>query len=275
MKIKIIMKKNRKKNRKFNLGFASLVIPVALVVAILIYKFIMGNPQNFQGNDPANAALPGNFYGVVYKGGFIVPLLMTLLLTVITFVIERFLAIRKAIGKGSVVDFVQDVKENLQKNEIDSAMAECDEQKGSVANVIKSVLVRYRALEKDTTMVKDQKLSALQKEVEEATSLELPALEENLVFLATITSLATLMGLLGTVLGMIRAFAALANAGAPDSVALAQGISEALVNTAFGIGTASLALIFYNFFTTKIDKLTYSIDEAGFSLVQTYAANHA
>jgi biopolymer transport protein ExbB len=269
------MKKNRKKNRKFNVGFASLVIPVALVVAILIFKFIMGNPQNFQGNDPANAALPGNFYGVVYKGGFIVPLLMTLLLTVITFVIERFLAIRKATGTGSVVDFVQDVKENLQKNEIDSAMTECDEQKGSVANVIKSVLLRYRALEKDNSMVKDQKLSALQNEVEEATSLELPALEENLVFLATITSLATLMGLLGTVLGMIRAFAALANAGAPDSVALAQGISEALVNTAFGIGTASLALIFYNFFTTKIDKLTYSIDEAGFSLVQTYAANHA
>ena len=93
--------------------------------------------------------------------------------------------------------------------------------------------------------------------------------------LATITSLATLMGLLGTVMGMIRAFAALANAGAPDSVALASGISEALVNTAFGIGTAALALIFYNYFTTRIDKLTYNIDEAGFSLVQSYAANHA
>jgi biopolymer transport protein ExbB len=83
------------------------------------------------------------------------------------------------------------------------------------------------------------------------------------------------MGLLGTVMGMIRAFAALANAGAPDSVALASGISEALVNTAFGIGTAALALIFYNYFTTRIDKLTYNIDEAGFSLVQSYAANHA
>ena len=64
----------------------------------------------------------------------------------------------------------------------------------------------------------------------------------------------------------------MANAGAPDSVALASGISEALVNTAFGIGTAALALIFYNYFTTRIDKLTYNIDEAGFSLVQSYAA---
>lgn len=62
-------------------------------------------------------------------------------------------------------------------------------------------------------MTKDQKIASLQKEIEEATSLELPGLEQNLVILATITSLATLMGLLGTVLGMIRAFSALANAG--------------------------------------------------------------
>jgi biopolymer transport protein ExbB len=123
-------------------------------------------------------------------------------------------------------------------------------------------------------MSKEQKIVAIQKEVEEATSLELPSLEQNLVILATITSIATLMGLLGTVLGMIRAFAAMANAGAPDSVALATGISEALVNTAFGIGTAALAVIMYNIYTNKIDKLIYSIDEAGFTIVQTYAAQH-
>jgi biopolymer transport protein ExbB len=270
------MKKNRElKSKGFSLSFSVLVIPVALVVAILVFKFIMGNPENFQGNNSDNAALPGNYYGIIYKGGLIVPFLMTLLLTVVTFVIERFIAIGKASGKGNVVQFVQIIKSDLQENDIESAMQLCDAQKGSVANVVKSVLVKYKSLEKDNTMVKDQKLSALQKEVEESTSLELPALEQNLVILATITSLATLMGLLGTVLGMIRAFAALANAGAPDSVALAQGISEALVNTAFGIGTAAFALIFYNFFTTRIDKLTYSIDEAGFSLVQSYATNHA
>jgi len=99
-------------------------------------------------------------------------------------------------------------------------------------------------------------------------------MEQNLVILATISSIATLMGLLGTVLGMIRAFAAMANAGAPDSVALATGISEALINTAFGIGTAAIAVIMYNVYTNKIDKLVYSIDEAGFTIVQTYAANH-
>jgi biopolymer transport protein ExbB len=135
-------------------------------------------------------------------------------------------------------------------------------------------LIKYQNVEADKTMTKEQKIVAIQKDVEEATSLELPSLEQNLVILATITSIATLMGLLGTVLGMIRAFAAMANAGAPDSVALATGISEALVNTAFGIGTAALAVIMYNFYTNKIDKLIYSIDEAGFTIVQTYAAQH-
>jgi len=108
--------------------------------------------------------------------------------------------------------------------------------------------------------------------VEEATTLELPMLERNLSILATIASIATLFGLLGTVIGMIRSFAALATAGAPDSTALATGISEALYNTALGIGTSAIAIVFYNFFTNRIDSLTYRIDEAGYSLTQTFAA---
>jgi len=99
-------------------------------------------------------------------------------------------------------------------------------------------------------------------------------LEKNLVFLATIASVATLMGLFGTVVGMIRAFSALATAGAPDSTALASGISEALINTALGIGTSAVAIIAYNYFTTQIDGMTYRIDEAGYSIAQTFAAKH-
>ena len=112
----------------------------------------------------------------------------------------------------------------------------------------------------------------VQKEFEEATALELPMLSRNLVILSTIASISVLIGLIGTVLGMIRAFAALAQAGAPDALALATGISEALINTAFGITGSTLAIIFYNFFSTKIDAMTYKIDEAGFSLTQTFAA---
>jgi biopolymer transport protein ExbB len=260
--------------KSFKNLFSASVIPVALVVGILVYMFIMGNPSNFQGNDPANSPVPGNYLGVIYKGGFIVPILMCLLLTVITFSIERWLTIRKASGKENVLKFVRNIKNLLNRNQIDSAIELCEHQKGSVANVVRSALIKYQNIEPDKSMTKEQKLIAIQKDVEEATSLELPTMEQNLVILATISSIATLMGLLGTVLGMIRAFAAMANAGAPDSVALATGISEALINTAFGIGTAAIAVIMYNVYTNKIDKLIYSIDEAGFTIVQTYAANH-
>jgi len=99
-------------------------------------------------------------------------------------------------------------------------------------------------------------------------------LEKNLVIIATIASVATLMGLLGTVTGMIRAFTAIATSGAPDAVALANGISEALINTALGIGTSALAIIFYNFFTSKIDSLTYGIDEASYSIIQNFTARN-
>jgi len=259
---------------KIQNAFSALVIPVSFVIALLVFNFIMGASGNFQGNDPANAPVPGNFLGVIFKGGFIVPIIMTLLLTVLAFSLERFFTINKAGGKGSAVNFVQTIKGFLAKNDINGAIAECDRFQGSIASVSKAALVKYTMLEKDASMTKEQKMLDIQKNIEEATSLELPSLEQNLPILATISSVATMMGLLGTVLGMIRSFAAMANAGAPDSVALSTGISEALINTAFGIGTGALAVIAYNYFTTKIDKLTYSIDEAGYSIVQTFAAKH-
>jgi biopolymer transport protein ExbB len=268
------MKKMNDFFKNFQNAFSAAVIPIALLVGILVYMFVMGDPSNFQGNNHDNQPIPGNYFGVVYKGGFIVPILMCLLLTVITFSIERYLTIKKASGKLNVLKFVKHIKNMLNRNQIDDAVAACEDQKGSVANVVRSALIKYQNVEDDATMTKEQKIVAIQKDVEEATSLELPSLEQNLVIIATISSLGTLMGLLGTVLGMIRAFAAMANAGAPDSVALATGISEALVNTAFGIGTAALAVIMYNYYTNKIDKLIYSIDEAGFTIVQTYAAQH-
>jgi len=270
----IIMKKSNELKKDLKSTFSALVIPASIVAGILVYMYVLGSPKNFQGFNHDNAPLPGNYIGIVYKGGFIVPILMALMMIVITYSIERFITIRKAQGKSSVVQFVRRIKNLLLENKIEEAKAECDKQKGSVANVVQSALVKYQLMEQDDTISKDQKLVTIQKEVEECTALELPSLEQNLVILATISSVATLMGLLGTVLGMIRAFSALANAGAPDSVALASGISEALINTALGISTAALAIIAYNFFTTSVDKLTHSIDEAGFSLVQSYAVKH-
>jgi biopolymer transport protein ExbB len=259
---------------KFQKIFSASVIPVAFIIAVIVFLNVMGNPANFMGNNPKNAPIPGNFFGVIYKGGFIVPVLMTLLLTVITFSFERFFSIRHASGIGSPVSFISKVKEYLAGNNVKAAIAECDKFQGSLGSVTKSALEKYSLVETDSSMTKEQKVLDIQKSVEEATALELPSLQQNLNVIATISSLATLLGLLGTVLGMIRAFAAMANAGAPDSVALATGISEALINTAFGIGSAALAIISYAYFSAKIDTITYAIDEAGYSIVQTFAAKH-
>lgn len=253
---------------------APFVILGCLILALLIFHFVFGNPANFMNGDPANHPLPGNLLGTIYKGGIIVPVIQTLLLTVLVLSVERWFAISKAKGKGNLVRFVQDIKHALSKGDIRQAEELCKKQKGSVANVVISALRKYDEVDHDSSMSKEQKLVAIQKEVEEATALELPMLEQNLAVIATITTLGTLMGLLGTVIGMIRSFAALANAGSPDSIALSTGISEALINTAFGIATGALAVVSYNFFTSKIDKITYCIDEVGFTLVQTYAATH-
>ncbi len=253
--------------------FASLVIPIAFVVAILIYMFILGNESHYKGGDVEHGD-PVDYFGTVHRGGPIVPVLMTFLLCVIIFSIERFVVIGKAAGSGSVDVFIKKVQSYLNAGNIEAASAECDKQKGSVANVIKSGLKKYREMELETNMDVDQKCLAIQKDIEEATSLEMPMLEQNLTIIATLVSIGTLTGLLGTVTGMIRAFAALATSGAPNQAALATGISEALINTALGIFTSTLAVIAYNFFTSKIDTLTYAIDETGFSIVQTYAASH-
>ncbi len=255
--------------------FASLAIIICFVVGYLVWEFVMGNPTNFEGGDPdLGQPLPGNYFGMIYKAGLVVPVLLGLFLMTIVFSFERYFVISKAAGKGNVDAFVTRVQSLLNSGDLDTAIKECDKQQGSVANVIKAGLVKYKESDADTRVDSEKATIAIQKEIEEATALEMPMLEKNMVIISTLVSIGTLVGLLGTVTGMIKAFAALATGGAPDQAQLANGISEALINTATGIATSAVATVMYNVFTTKIDKLTYSIDEAGYSIVQTYASTH-
>lgn len=253
--------------------FAVSAILIASVVSKLLFDNVMGNPVNFEAGNPAGHALEGNYLGIIYKGGFIVPILMTCVLSLIIFVIERLITLSRAKGKGRLNVFVRKLQNLLAEDKIEEALEACDKQKGSLANVMKAGLARYRDLQKDKELEKDQKILSIQKSFEEATALELPMLSKNMVIFSTLASISVLIGLIGTVLGMIRAFAALAQSGAPDALALSQGISEALVNTAFGITGSTLSIIAFNFFSSNIDGYTYKIDEAGFSLTQNFAAS--
>lgn len=254
-------------------AFAVSAIVIAYVVAYLLFINIMGNPVNFEGGNPQGHPLPGNYLGIIYKGGFIVPILMTCVLVLIIFVVERLITLSRAKGKGRINVFVHKLQGLLAEDKIEEAMEACDKQKGSLANVMKAGLLRYRDLQADKELEKDQKILSIQKSFEEATALELPMLSRNMVIFSTLASVSVLIGLIGTVIGMIRAFGALAQSGAPDALALSQGISEALVNTAFGITGSTLAILAFNYFSSTIDGYTFKIDEAGFSLTQNFATS--
>ncbi len=261
----------------------AVVLPILYVIALGIYIFVLGNPGNFKNegisglsvafSEIANKDLhPDSFMGIIYMGGPIVHILILFMITVIVFSFERYFVLKQAAGQGNLESFVVKVRSLLDKNKIDEALEECDTQKGSVGNVVKEGLTTYKALAKDTTLNKEQKMVALTKSIEEATTLEMPMLEKNMMILSTLGTVATLVALLGTVIGMIKSFQALGSAGGtPDAAALSIGISEALINTALGIGTSAIAIILYNFFTSKIDGLTYKIDEVGMSIQQSFA----
>jgi len=248
---------------------AGWVILVCAIIAVLLFIFWFGNDMHFDEDGH-----PQNLWGTIYKGGFIVPILQTLFLTVIVISFERWFALSGAKGTGNISTFVANVKKALEAKDIAKAQELCKKQKGSVASVVSAALTRYDEMDKNTELSKEQKILSIQKELEEATALEMPALQQNLPIVATLTTLGTLVGLLGTVIGMIKSFQALSQSGAPDSTELSTGISEALINTAFGIATGAFAVISYNYYTNKIDNLTYAIDEIGFSIVQTFAATH-
>lgn len=247
------------------------VIVILIGIAHAIFHLYFGSAANFRDEE---MHVPANLLGTMYLGGWVVPILMSTFLVLLFFVFERGFSVFKAKGKVNATEFVRKVQYHLANKNIDAALAECDKQAGSVGNVMRAGLLKYREMIDAQDMDTEQKIANIQKEIEETTALEMPTMEKNMVFLSTIASVATLIGLFGTVLGMIRAFAAMSTGGAPDSAALAAGISEALVNTALGIGTSAIAIIAYNFYTTIIDNITFGIDESGFTLTQNFAANY-
>lgn len=216
----------------------------------------------------------GSLAHTMYEGGPLVVILIMILLMLIAFVVERFLSLRVAKGKSSVQVFFKNLIGHLQNNDYESALAACDKQRGTTANVLRAGIERYMRIKDDDTMSMDKKVAATQSAIEEANALEGPLLERNLIALSTIASIATMVGLLGTTIGMIRAFAATGHTtgGVIDAQALARGISEALVNTAGGLTSGILGIFFYNFFVNKVDAFNYTTDEASYEILQMLKA---
>jgi biopolymer transport protein ExbB len=245
---------------------AFIAIAVSTLIGILIYAFVLGDPSHF---DAEGHPKQGDYLGMMHAGGFIVPILMAIFIIIVTFSLERLITISKAKGKGKADVFLRNIKTLLASNQYEDAIAACDKQQGSLANVVRAGVEKLQVVQNDGSLNSEEKIEAVQKELEEATSLELPMLSKNLSIITTCATIATLWGLIGTVLGMIRSFAAMSAAGSPDTAALATGISEALINTAIGIIGSVVGIIAYNYFSSRVDSITHSMDEAGYSLLHT------
>jgi len=237
----------------------TLVALIAFIIALVVWGVVLKS-------QPA-----GTIAHSVYQGGPLVVLLITILLMLISFVVERFFSLYKvAKGKSSVAIFFKQLVTLQTSDDFDGALAACDKQRGTTANVLRAGIERYRQLKGDKTVDGEKRITLTQSAIDEANALEGPLLERNLIALSTIASIATMVGLLGTTIGMIRAFAATGNVegGVIDAQQLAVGISEALVNTAGGLISGILGIFFYNFFVNKVDAFNYTTDEATFEIIQ-------
>lgn len=245
--------------------FVTLNALISFVIGYIVWGIILKNTTE------------GSIAYSVYQGGPLVVVLIAIFLMLLAFVVERFLSLRVAKGTSSVQVYFKNLIVHLQGNDYESALAACDKQRGTTANVLRAGIERYMRVRDDSSMDVEKKIAATQSAIEEANALEGPLLERNLIALSTIASIATMVGLLGTTIGMIRAFAATGHTagGVIDAQALATGISEALVNTAGGLFSGILGIFFYNFFVNKVDSFNYTTDEATYEVLQLLKAKEA
>jgi len=176
-----------------------------------------------------------------------------------TVAIERFIVFSKA--KINVSDFLTKIRKALLVNRnVKEAIKICEQSKGPVASVMKAGLLRYGHSRED-----------VEKTIENAALYELDRLEKRLGVLATTANVAPMLGFLGTVAGMIKSFATLAEQGLTNPAAVAVGISEALITTATGLIIAIPAQLVYNWYTTKITRFVRDIETASNMLVETFS----
>jgi biopolymer transport protein ExbB len=272
------------------------IILWAVTVFFIIYGiwwitffFIMGNNISFaftgmalaggakileEGEfDTENASGLGVAGAILARGGGLVDFLVFLFFLTLTFIIERWFYFFFARGRFNEVRLMKDIRENVLKNNFDAALDACSKQKGVIGRVMASGIGRYKDIKGkfDAQLIKSEVQAAL----DEQNAMEGSLLERGLIAVATIASIATMAGLLGTVVGMIRAFSALSAKGRPDPNQLATGISEALINTACGLTVAIISIVGYNYYLSKIDKFNFVTEESSAELINLISEKEA
>jgi len=157
-------------------------------------------------------------------------------------------------------NFIPKLNKALREEGVDAALEVCKSTQGPVAEIFHAGLARV-----------SQGIDVVEKSIESAGSVEMAFLEKGMIWLATVISLAPMLGFTGTVSGMVNAFNAIAAANNISPAIVASGISEALLTTLFGLVVAMTIQIFYNLFTARVDAIIVDMEENSIKLLDTLA----
>ncbi|MCW3785910.1 MotA/TolQ/ExbB proton channel family protein [Plebeiibacterium sediminum] len=189
-----------------------------------------------------------NYIEMAINGGWIMVPMILLSFVAIYIFIERFFAIRKAASED--MSFMNKIKEYIHEGKIDSAYSLCQQVDNPVSRMIEKGISRI-----------GRPLSDVNTAIENVGNLEISRLEKGLPTLATVSGGAPMIGFLGTVIGMIRAFFDMANAGNNIDVGLlSSGIYTAMVTTVTGLAIGIMAYFAYNFLVARVEKVVFKLE---------------
>ncbi|HNV22274.1 MAG TPA: MotA/TolQ/ExbB proton channel family protein [Candidatus Hydrogenedentes bacterium] len=195
-------------------------------------------------------------FNVIMKGGILMIPIGLCSIVALAIIIERFFSLRRA--SIDTREFMDTMRQVLRQNRIQDAVEICDEVDAPMARIMRAGILKYNRTKED-----------IREAIEDAGHLEIPRLERYLSAMATCANIAPLLGLLGTVAGMIKAFAQIqALEGQVSPSDLAEGIGNALVTTAAGLTVAIPTLVAYNYFVTRVENMILEMEISSSELIE-------
>ncbi len=186
-------------------------------------------------------------------GGFMWPILASLVIG-LGFAFAKIWTLSRA--SVNTKKFIIEVKDALQKGGVEEAMKVCENSRGSVASVFHAGLLRA-----------DEGVDAAEKAIMAYGAIEMGFLEKGMIWISTFISIAPMLGFTGTVQGMVEAFDSIAASAQMSPSVVAAPIAIALLTTLFGLVTAMILQVFYNYLISKIDKIVADMEESSIELI--------
>lgn len=195
------------------------------------------------------------------KGGFLMyPIFFCSLLAIAIF-FERMFYLKSI--KTSTRKFSNRISDLIRKGNINFAITACRKNYSPISQIILAALLKYGSSREE-----------IKEAIEDTANKEITVLEKNLPILATVGNIAPLLGLLGTVFGMIKGFQVISALGVGNPEALAGAISEALLTTAFGLSVAIPTIVAYNYLIHRVDRQIKEMESTSVEILELLTTKH-